>query len=109
MSLTEAAYRRRKWEHFTVLQSVLENQDLSKAYRTWSSAHMSGQEYISDLMSIYELLDIYLTENNGAFSDDHLHVKELLIKDLRVLSEMLSEVADKFSNAAHIAEQLSKS
>lgn len=108
MSLAEKEYRRKKWEHLTTLQSVLENQELSKVDRTWSSEKMSGQEYVSNLMSIFQLLNIYLTENNGTFSDDHLHMKVLLIKGLRVLSKMLSEIADKFGNAAYSVEQISK-
>ena len=110
MSLTDEGYRRRKWKYLPTLQSVLENQDLSKTYRRpWSSVNLYGTYYLSDLMRIYELLDIYLTENNGTFSDEHLNIKELPKKDLQVLSHMLYEVADKFGNAAKNVEQIPKS
>ncbi len=107
MSLTEAARLRRKWEHLPSLQSVLENKYFSETCRPYSSTRLPSVERVSDLMNIYELLDTYLTENNGTFSGDQFHMKELLIKELQVLSQMFSEAATEFRNAASRVEQLS--
>ena len=60
-------------------------------------------------MNIYELLDCYLNEKNGIFSDEHSHTQKLMIKDMQVLSDMLSKVSDEYSNTAYITKQLSKS
>ncbi len=106
MSLSEAECRRRKWQNFSTLQSVFENQYFSKAHQSYSSIRLHSLKYVSNLVSISELLGTKFIENNGSFSNGNFYIKELLIKDLRVLSQMFSEAATDFRNAACCVEHL---
>jgi hypothetical protein len=106
MSLSEAECRRRKWQNLSTLQSVFENQCFSKAHQPYSSIRRHSLKYVSNLVSISELLDTKFIENNGSFSDENFYIQELLIKDLRILSQMFYEAATDFRNAACSVEQL---
>ncbi len=109
MSLTDEAYRQRKWKSLDVLQSVIENQKYSQTYRYLSPSNRFPSDYISDLVDIFELLESYLIENKGTFSNDHLEIKNLLCQDLQVLAQMLADMGSNFNEAAHKVALLSQS
>jgi hypothetical protein len=109
MSLTDEAYRQRKWKRLGVLQSVIENPKHSQTYTYLSSSNRFPSDYLSDLVSVFELLETYLIENKGTFSNDHLEIKNLLCQDLQVLAQMLADMGSNFNEAAHKVAALSQS
>ncbi len=61
---------------------------------------------MTDLKSILELLQFYQYENNDFSFEENIQSRARLYKELRIFSEMLAEVAKRFSDASRAVEQL---
>ncbi len=108
MSLTTEAYENRHWGSYPILRNLLANQKLSGRYEIWPTDTETNEEYLSNLLTVYRLLDSYAEANGGKvlleLHTDELH--SLIIEDLRQLEIRLLNVANEFRGLASRVAQL---
>ena len=108
MCLTPEAYAERCWGSYQILRTLLEKQKLSSRYEIWSTASETKEEYLQNLLKVYELLASYAEEHEGnVFVELHNDkLRHMMADDLNLLERRFLEIAKQFAELAKDVRQL---